>query len=178
MAAETFSRVIAALLVLLAMGVAEEAVRRGARRILSFCLAVAAASLANGLIFTFMWFDIAWRGERSLVLFVLENALNTALWAGLAIIVLYNSAQTARIREGVKQAQMRLVQTERGVLESRLDAARKQIDAPALFQELTQIRDGLRREEPQAAEALESLIRRLRSIQGPSPASETFKGAV
>lgn len=116
-------------------GVADEAVRCGARRTLSFACAVVAASLLSALILTSMWFDLAWRSERSLALFIPQNTMQTGLWAGLAIIVLYNSAQTARIRQGVKQAQMNRVQIERGVLEARLDAVRKQIDGPALFRE-------------------------------------------
>jgi hypothetical protein len=97
------------------------------------------------------------------VLFILETTMQTALWVSLALIVLVNSAQTALIRESVKQAQMKRVQMERRVLESRLDAVRSQIDGPALFRELTEIRDDLQTGEPRAAEALERLIQRLRS---------------
>lgn len=178
LAVESLSRILAALLVLLGIGIAGEAVRRGASKGLSYGLAVLAASLLSALTFTFMWFDPAWRPERNIVLFVLELTMDTALWATLALIVLDNSAQTARIRRGVKEAQMRRVRIERAVLESRLDAARKQIDGPALFEELLEIRDGLRREEPQAAEALERLIHRLRSIQGSPSLSRGPEGAI
>jgi hypothetical protein len=163
MAVHTFSRMLAALLVLLAIGLAEEATRRGAPKILSFAIAAIAPSLVSALIFTLLWFDMSWRTEHSVVLFFLATTMETALWVSLALIVLDNSAQTALIRESVKQVQMKRVQMERGVLESRLDAARSQIDGPALFQELTEIRDGLQDGEPRAAEALERLIQRLRS---------------
>ena len=163
MAVHTFSRLLAALLVLLAIGLAEEAIRRGAPKILSFAIAAIAPSLVSALIFTLLWFDMSWRTERSVVLFTLEITMQSALWVSLALIVLDNGAQTALIRESVKQAQMKRVQLERGALESRLDAMRSQIDGPALFQELTEIRDGLQAGEPRAAEALERLILRLRS---------------
>jgi hypothetical protein len=176
MAIETFSRITTALLVLLAIAIAEEAARRGARKVLSYAVAVLAASLMSALIFTSMWFDMAWRNERSVALFVLENTTEIALWASLALLVFYNNAQATRIREGVKQAQMNRVQIERGVLESRLAAARKQIDGPALFEELTEIRDALYGEDPQGAEALERLILRLRSVQASSPV-QALKGA-
>lgn len=178
MAVESISRILAALLVLLAIGIAAEAVRRGANKGLSYALAILAASLLSALTFTFMWFDMAWRTERNPALFVLEITMDTALWATLALVVLDNSAQTARIRQGVKEAQMKRVRMERAVLESRLEAARKQIDGPSLFEELTEIRDGLRCEEPQAAEALERLIQRLRSIQAASASSQSLRGAM
>ena len=163
MALQTFSRMLAALLVLLAIGLAEEAIRRGAPKILSFAIAAIAPSFLSALIFTSLWFDTGWRTGHSVVLFILETTMQTALWVSLALIVLDNGAQTALIRESVKQAQMKRVQLERGALESRLDAVRSQIDGPALFQELTEIRDGLQAGEPRAAEALERLIQRLRS---------------
>jgi len=178
MAAEVIAHVLAPLLVLLALGIAEEAVRRGARRIWVSGLAVLAASLLSSLIFTLLWFDMAWRTERSVFLFILEYAMQTALWASLAIVILDNSARTTRIRQSLKRAQMKRVQMERGVLEARLDAVRKQIDGPALFRELTEIRDGLQREEPQAAEALERLIQRLRNIQLTAPISHPSEGAI
>lgn len=163
MAVHTFSRMLAALLVLLAIGLAEEAIRRGAPKILSFAIAAIAPSLLSALIFTLLWFDMSWRTEHNVVLFVLQATMETALWVSLALIVLDNSTQTALIRESVKQAQMKRVQMERDVLESRLDAVRSQISGPALFQELTEIRDGLQAGEPRSAEALERLILRLRS---------------
>jgi hypothetical protein len=177
-AIEVFSILLAAILVLVAMGIADEAVRRGARRVLSFGVTVVAASLLSALIFTSLSFDMTWRSQRSLTLFIVENAMQTALWASLAIIVLYNSVQTARIRQGVKDAQMKRVQKERQVLEARLDAVRKQVDAPALFQELTEIRDGLFREDPQSAEALERLIQRLRGARVATSTSQISRGAI
>jgi hypothetical protein len=176
MAIESFSRLTSALLMLLAIAIAEESVRRGAQRPLSFTVAVLATSLLSSLLFTAMWFDTAWATERSKVLFVLENSIEIALWAGLAIIVFYNIEQTSRIREGLKQTQMKRLRVERRMLDSRLDAARKQIDAPTLFEELTEIADALRREEPHGAEALEHLILHMRKLQVASRYSETFKG--
>ena len=151
MAVQTLSRMLAALLVLLAIGLAEEAIRRGAPKILSLAIAAIAPSFLSALIFTSLWFDMRWRTEHSVVLFILETTMQTALWVSLALIVLDNSAQTALIRESVKQAQMKRVQLERGALESRLDAVRSQIDGPALFQELTEIRDGLQAGEPRSS---------------------------
>jgi hypothetical protein len=177
-AIEVFSKGLAAILFLVAMGIAEEAVRCGARRIASFGIAVVAASLLSGLIYTFLSFDMTWRSQRSLALFVVENTMQTALWASLAIIVLYNSVQTARIRQVVKNAQMKRVRKERELLEARLDAVRKQVDGPALFQELTEIRDGLYREDPQSAEALERLIQRLRGARTATSTTQTFRGAI
>lgn len=178
MAIETFSRTLAALFILLAIGLAEEAVRRGAPKTQSFAIAAIAPSLLSALIFTLRWFDVTWQREHSVVLFVLENTMQTALWAGLAIIVLNNRTQTALIRESVKLAQKKRVQMERGVLESRLDAERTKIDGPALFQELTEIRDGLNGEDPQAAASLEHLIDRLRSTQKTLPVSRSIEGSI
>jgi hypothetical protein len=162
-AVQIFSRMLAALLVLLAITLAEDAIRRGAPKILSLAIAAVAPSLVSALIFTLLWFDMSWRAEHSVVLYIAEMTMQTALWVSLALIVLDNRAQTALIRESVKQAQMKRVQMERSVLESRLDAVRSQIDGPALFQELNEIRDGLQAGEPRAADALERLIQRLRS---------------
>lgn len=176
MAIESFSRCISALLMLFAIAIAEEAVRRGARRPLSFTVAVLTSSLLSSLLFTAMWFDPAWIVERSKTLFVLENSIETILWASLAIIVFYNMEQTSRVREVLTQTQMKRVQIERRVLESRLETARKQIDAPTLFEELSEIRDALRREEPHGADALEHLIQHMREIQLAARHSAALKG--
>jgi hypothetical protein len=176
MAIESFSRLTSALMMLFAIAIAEETVRRGAHRLLSFVVALLAASLLSSLLFTALWFDTAWAAERSRSLFVVENAIEILLWASLATIVFYNIEQTGQIREGLKQTQMKQLLIERRVLDSRLEAARKQIDAPTLFEELTAIRDALRREEPHGAEALERLIVRLRNLQVASRYSGTSEG--
>jgi hypothetical protein len=175
MAIESISRLTSALMMLLAIALAEEANRRGARKLLSFGVGLTATSLLSSLLFTAMWFDTAWAAERSRTLFVVENSIEMLLWASLATIVFYNIQQTGRIREGLRQAQRKKLLIERGVLDSRLEAARKQIDAPALFEELTRIRDALRQEEPHASEALERLIIRMRDLQMASRHSETLE---
>jgi hypothetical protein len=167
MAIESFSYGVTAFLMLLGVVGAEEGIRRGARPLMAYAIGLILASLCGAVLFTSLWFEWEWRRERSLVLFILENAVELAVWGALAVFVYYNRMQVARMRAGVRDAQMKRVQLEQSLVESRLEATRAQIDAPALFAELSEIRDSMRRVEPQAVDALERLIQRLRESQTP-----------
>ena len=152
-----------ALLFLIATLCAEEAVRRGMRVRVAFPVALVCASVLGSLIWTMLWFDLSWRRERSVVLFVVENTTQLGRWGALGMFVYCNRVSAERVLQHVRQAQMKRVRVERDLIRARLEAARAQIDAPALFAELASIRDSLRRNEPQAAVALDDLTQRLRA---------------
>jgi hypothetical protein len=163
MAVESTTLLSSAFFFLLATLCADQWVRRGARPFVAFSLALIPACLLGGFIQTELWFDLAWRRERNIYLFLVENASEVGIWGALAMLVYFNRTKAERMLRGVRQTQLNCVRIERGLIDSRLEAARTQIDAPTLFAELAEIRDSLLRDEAGAAEALDALILRLRN---------------
>ncbi len=65
--------------------------------------------------------------------------------------------------QGVQEAESRRIRQETELVESRLAAARAQVDPRLLFVDLAQIRDRLKIDAADADERLDALIQRLRS---------------
>jgi hypothetical protein len=68
-----------------------------------------------------------------------------------------------RLLEGVRTAELARLQVERDITESRLAATQAQVDPEAVLKQLATIRDLFCVGHPDAAEALEALIRMLRA---------------
>jgi sensor histidine kinase YesM len=78
------------------------------------------------------------------------------------MLVYLNRRLAQRMLEGVRGAELRRVQLERQLVESRLATAEAQIDPQMLFSALADIRLGLERASPDADAKLDGLVQRLR----------------
>ena len=94
---------------------------------------------------------------------IIPFALNQSLWGVLALFVYLNRHIAERMLQGVQEAESQRVRQETELVESRLAAARAQVDPKLLFVDLAEIRDRLKIDTADADERLDALIHRLRS---------------
>jgi hypothetical protein len=94
---------------------------------------------------------------------IIPFALDQSLWGVLALFVYLNRHIAQRMLQGVQEAESRRVRQETELVESRLAAARTQVDPKLLFVDLAEIRDKLKIDAADADERLDALIQRLRS---------------
>jgi hypothetical protein len=88
--------------------------------------------------------------------------LGTGTTGAFVMLVYLNQRTVERILDGVRGAELRRVQLERQLIESRLAAAQAQIDPKMLFGALADIRSGLAHAAPDADTKLSDLVQRLR----------------
>lgn len=144
-------------LVLLAVVGAEEAERHGVRTWHAFVLALLAACCAIALLRAAapVWVTAAigpaYRG-----------VIQAWIYGGIAMIAYLNRRSAIRMLEGVRTAELNCVQSERNLIDSRLAAFRAQIDQPAFFAAMTDIRNAYKQRLPDAGERLDVLIQQLR----------------
>jgi hypothetical protein len=157
---------IASLLIVLA---ADEAVKRGARLRHVNILATLGLVSGNLLIahIAQQYFAVefakppvppTWRWTS-----IIPFALDQSLWGVLALFVYLNRHIAQRMLQGVQDAESRRVRQETELVESRLAAARTQVDPNLLFVDLAEVRDKLKIDAADADERLDALIQRLRS---------------
>jgi sensor histidine kinase YesM len=88
---------------------------------------------------------------------------------GIAVIcafgmVIYMNRRTAeRMLDRVQAAELKRVQLEEQLIESRLAMAEAQVDPQMLFSDLAEIRDGFSRSLPDADAKLDALVQHLRT---------------
>ncbi|HEV2703768.1 MAG TPA: hypothetical protein VGV09_19240 [Steroidobacteraceae bacterium] len=99
--------------------------------------------------------DMLWIG-------VLRYGFDQSLWGVFALFVYLNRRIAQRMLQRVHEAELRRVQLEAQIVESRLAAARAQVDPQMLFGALADVRDRLSRGAPDAEQRLTGLIQRLR----------------
>jgi hypothetical protein len=79
------------------------------------------------------------------------------------MVIYMNRRTTERTLERLQAAELKRVQLEGQLIESRLAMAEAQVDPEMLFSALAQIRDGFSRSLPNADAKLDELVQRLRS---------------
>jgi sensor histidine kinase YesM len=94
---------------------------------------------------------------------VLRFGLDQSLWGVFALFVYLNRRIAQRMLQRVHATELRRVQLEAQLVESRLAAAQAQVDPQMLFGALADIREKLSTAAPEADERLDDLIQRLRS---------------
>jgi hypothetical protein len=160
---------LGALLVLLAALSADEAIRRGIRPWLAVAVPLVMASVGTAL---GQWYIRGWFHfysginrpgvpidvQRTMMIYV---AGDTLMFGGYAMLAFLNRRNAQRILEGIRGAELRRVQLEQQLTESRLAMTRAQIDPSALFESLGEIRGLYASAAPQADRKMDELIQRL-----------------
>jgi hypothetical protein len=149
-----------AFLILLAVLGAEEAERRGVNTGRAFVLALFAACCGIALLRAAA---PAWVKET--IGPAHDGVIEAWMWGGIAIIGYLNRRSAIRMLEGVRTAELNCVQSERHLIDSRLAAFRAQIDQPAFFAAMTDIRNAYDQSRPDAGERLDGLIQQLRDCR-------------
>jgi hypothetical protein len=144
-------------LVLLAVLGAEEAERRGVKTRRAFILALLAACCAIALLRAAA---PAWL--TTTIGPAYDGVIQAWTYGGIAMIAYLNRRSAVRMLEGVRTAELNCVQSERYLIDSRLAAFRAQIDQPAFFAAMTDIRSAYDQDLCDAGERLDVLIQQLR----------------
>ena len=155
------------LLVLLPLALAaDEAIRRGAPPryvypgllVGNAIIACAAAGATQALYCA--WWAIPWPPQQW---GFTEAGLHMSVYCALGLVVFINRRITDRTLEFVRGAELRRVQLDRQLIESRLATAEAQIDPQMLFGALARIKRGFEEGDPQAEQNLNDLIQTLRT---------------
>jgi hypothetical protein len=173
------------LCVLLAVLAGDEAVRRGVNAWFAYWVALLTASIVTAI---GQWYIRGWfhlftvvnrpgvplRVQYTMIIFV---ACDVLMFGGFAMLAYVNRRSAQRILEGVRQAELRRVQIEQRLTESRLATAQAQIDPHILSSSLTQVRDLYKQGSPDADLELDALIRRLQATVTGSAGADLRAGA-
>lgn len=169
-AAEFVDAALNAMLFLLAALCAEECARRGTTDRVAYTAAFLAALVASALL---QWWLRDWFGRlvsphalprvEAELLAMLSYALDFGIFGGIALLAYANRRAASRMLERVRLMELRRVQQDRELAESRLAEAEAQVDPQTLFAELGRIRSEYDAASPSAEERLDELIRQLRA---------------
>jgi hypothetical protein len=172
---DTALNTMAAFLVLLAALCAAEAVKRGARALRAYSWALVTAGCCIALIMGYardvldLHVDF---GTASATLHPwLEFGLdvtNIFVFGGVSMVVYHNRRMVEKILDGVRATELRRLRLEQQLTESRLAAARAQIDPRRLFESLAGIRSLYQTAPEEGDEALNTLIEELRQRRAAS----------
>lgn len=174
---ETFYTISAPILVLFAAYAADLRVERGAKPFRTYLRSLLLAALLASLIRhvtrdilvaccslppggSGLWFQ--W-------VRLLNGVADVLSTGGFFMLAFYNRRAASRTLEAVRAAELRRVRLEGGVIESRLEAARSEVDPQELFASLNNIRDLLITRSPDADTSLDELIQKLRNRNGRLP---------
>jgi len=145
---------------------ADEAIRRGAppRYVYPALLLInplIACAVAGAALWVYcaLW-SLPWPAQRW---GFTEAGLHLSVYCALGLLVFMNRRAADRMLEGVRGAELRRVQLDQQLVESRLATAEAQIDPQMLFSALAQIKRGLEQGTPEAEEKLNQLIQTLRT---------------
>jgi sensor histidine kinase YesM len=146
---------------------AEEAVTRGARPIVVYSILLVFISpiLAAAVAAAMQWmycvlFAVPWPTPRW---GFTEAGSHFSVPCSLALLVYMNGRAADRMLEGVRGAELKRVQLDQQLVESRLATAEAQIDPQMLFGALAQIKRGFEESQPHAEKTLNELIQTLRA---------------
>jgi hypothetical protein len=162
---------LGSLCVMLAALAADEAIQRGAPVWAAYSIALLAASFVTAL---GQWYIRTWlhlytvanrpgvspTEQRIGIIFIAGDVL---ILGGFAMLAYLNRRSAERILEGVRNTELRRVQIERRLTESRLAAAQAQIDPRTLFAALEEIRSMYSLAAPHAEQRLDELIQGLQA---------------
>jgi hypothetical protein len=159
-----------AMLFLLAALCADEWSRRGIPDGITYSATFLAALVASALV---QWWLRDWLGRlvpphvlpeaETEALSLLTYACDFGIFGGIALLAYANRRAASRILERVRLMELRRVQQDRELVESRLAEAEAQVDPQTLFAELGRIRADYEAASPSAEERLDALIRQLRA---------------
>jgi hypothetical protein len=93
----------------------------------------------------------------------ISTAEDIAVICAFGMVIYMNRRTAERMLERVQAAELKRVQLEGQLIESRLATAEAQVDPQTLFGALAEIRDGFSRSLPNADAKLDELVQRLRS---------------
>jgi sensor histidine kinase YesM len=146
---------------------ADEAVSRGARPIVTYAIVlivvnqVLAAAVAGAMQWIYVTiYAIPWPPQK----WGFTNASgHFSVPCSLGLLIFMNGRAAERMLESVRGAELRRVQLDQQLVESRLATAEAQIDPQMLFGALAQIKKGLEDSQPDAEKKLNDLIQTLRT---------------
>jgi hypothetical protein len=176
---------LGSLCVLLAVLAGDEAVRRGSSAWFAYTAGLLTASIvtAFGQWYIRGWFHlytvvnrpgVPVRVQYTMIIFV---ACDVLMFGGFAMLAYVNRRSAQRILEGVRSAELKRVQIERRLTESRLATAQAHIDPHILTRSLTQVRDLYKQGSPDADLELDALIQRLQATVTGSAGADLPAGA-
>ena len=146
---------------------AEETVTRGARPIVVYSILLVfinpliAVAIAGAMQWLYcVLFVVPWPPQRW---GFTEAGSHLSIPCSLALLVYMNGRAADRMLEGVRGAELRRVQLDQQLVQSRLATAEAQIDPQMLFSELAQIKRGLEESQPHAEKQMNELIQTLRA---------------
>lgn len=90
-------------------------------------------------------------------------AVDIALICAFGMVIFMNRRTAERMLERVQSAELKRVQLEGQLIESRLATAEAQVDPQMLFSALAEIRDAFSRSSPDADAKLDGLVQHLRT---------------
>jgi hypothetical protein len=94
---------------------------------------------------------------------VIETSFHMYIYGAFVMLVYMNQRTADRLLENFRRAELRRVQLESQLVDSRLATAEAQIDPVMLFRALGDIKQGFERSAPEAEVELNTLIQSLRS---------------
>jgi hypothetical protein len=157
---------------------AEEAIRRGARTrlvypalllvnpVLGCCVALVTLQLYLA------WFHIPLLKGPDSWGFV-EGGIHMSVYTSFGLLIFMNQRTTDRMLEAVRGAELKRVELDRQLIESRLATAEAQIDPRLLLVVLADVKHGFERSEPDAERKLDDLIHTLRKALARTAAVNT-----
>jgi hypothetical protein len=151
--------------------VADEMVKRGARRWPTYALAIVAGCAVAALA---QWQLLQWLGVRTraevfgasqdlIVMQPLEVFFEYLIWASIIVFIYVNRRSELLAAARMSAAQLERTQMQRRTLESRLQALQARIEPQFLFNALAQMRDLYERNPALGSRMLEDLIVYLRA---------------
>lgn len=155
---------MAALLILIATLLADEAVRRGAPAKSTYLGGLVIACVGNAILFSFLreWYDMPELPTGPLWPRVAYWAIDVGIFGALFIWIYVDRRTRNQMLEFVREADARRVRLERRLIDSQIASAQARIDPHMLFDALKDIRQSLQTDHPNADVKLEALIARLR----------------
>jgi sensor histidine kinase YesM len=164
---------------LLALALAsDEVIRRGARPLtvtLSVTLINVLFAIAIAALTPWLYHAFAVPYAKSPWMFIV-NGVHMAVYGTLGLLVYMNGRTADRMLEGLRGAELRRVQLDRQLVESRLATQEAQIDPSMLFSALAQIKRGFAESSPQAERRLNELIQTLRATLARTKAANESEG--
>jgi sensor histidine kinase YesM len=160
---------VSALLMLAMMLYADEFVNRGARArvvypltiLLVFPLTFVITGMTEEMYYAVLRLPPAAAAAHRWVFS--STAEHIAVICAFGMVIYMNRRTAERMLERVQAAELKRVQLEGQLIESRLAMAEAQVDPQMLFSALAEIRDGFSRSLPNADAKLDELVQHLRS---------------
>jgi nitrate reductase NapE component len=145
----------------------DEALARGARPSLTYVFLlvvvnpVLAVAVAGGMQFIYLLiYALPWPPQRW---GFTGASIHFSVPCSLGLLVFLNGRAAERMLEGIRGAELRRVQLDQQLVESRLATAEAQMDPQMLFRTLAHIKQGLQNSRPDAEKDLDELIQKLRT---------------